>query len=131
MMRIFTKDFVRKARRNWCCDKCHQMILANTKYLDQEIYYISETCCGEHTTVRHRRVCAVCSGYIKERKQYVLKGPEPVSVDHIKYNLIGIGYDGVILRLIIEDWLGSKKRWADEVYNCESERLTVNNVRFV
>ena len=28
-MNIFTKEFKRTARRNWCCDKCHNVILAS------------------------------------------------------------------------------------------------------
>jgi hypothetical protein len=107
------------------------MILANTKYLDQEIYYISETCCGTHTTVRHKRVCAACSGYLKEPKQYVLKEPEPVSAGDLKYNLIGIGYEKGVLRLIVEDWVTNKKFWADEVYDYNGDKITVKNMRFV
>ena len=130
-MNVFTKDFVRKARRNWCCDKCHQMILANTTYLDQEIYYVSQTYCGTNTTVKHKRLCAVCSGYIKEPKTYKFKGPEPVSAGGIKYYLIGIGYEKGVLRLIVEDWVSNKKYWADEVYNTDGERITVKNSEFV
>lgn len=130
-MNILTKDFVRKARRNWCCDKCHQVILANTTYLDQEIYYISQTFCGANTTVRHKRLCAVCAGYIKEPRMYRFERPEPVSAGDLKYNLIGIGYEKGVLRLIIEDWVTNKKYWADEVYNWQGDKLTVKNVRFV
>lgn len=131
-MNIRTKEFKRKARFNWICDKCHQMILAGTQYKDQEIYYVSQTNCGTNIVVKHKRLCAACAGYLKEPKMFTFKEPEPVSTgDGIKYNLIGVGYYKGVLRLIVEDWVINKKYWADEVYDWAGHKLAVKNVEFV
>ena len=134
-MNIFTKDFVRKARRNWCCDKCHQMIMANTTYLDQEIYYVTQTFCGTNTSVKHKRLCAACSGYLKEPKQYVFKEPEPVMdlTDNMKYWLVGVGYKPGTkdLYLIAKDWQGSKYHWKTLLQTSDGDLLNTSNVRFV
>ena len=128
-MRVLVKEFKRTARHNWCCEKCHQMILAGTKYQDQEIYYIGY----ENTVIKHKRLCAVCVGYIKEPKTYVFKEPEPVVdlTDNIKYWLIGKGYNKENkLCLLVQDWLDTKYHWKEVLWTLEGDKIKVGNVEF-
>jgi hypothetical protein len=103
------------------------MIFAGTQYKDYELHYVF----GMDHTIKHKRICAVCAGLLKESRQYLFKEPEPVCTDGLKYYLIGLGYDKGTLRLITEDWQTNKKHWADEVYDYNGNRLTVKNVRFI
>lgn len=134
-MNIFTKEFIRTARRNWVCDRCNNVILANTKYKDQEIHYITNTYYGTNTSVRHKRLCAVCAGYIKEPKQFVFKEPEPVMdlTDNMKYLLVGVGYKPGTkdLYLIAKDWLDTKYHWKLCLWTTDGELLKTSNVSFV
>lgn len=119
--------FIRTARHDWTCCKCGRSIKAGEEYRDVEtkLYFAGLDGC-EGVNISHYRSCITC-----QKKIYDIIEPEPVSVGHVKYNLIGVGYNDNKLRLIIENWNDAKKQWADEVYNWQGERLTVENVRFV
>lgn len=134
-MNIITKEFKRKARHNWCCDQCHSVILANTTYLDQEIHYASQTFCGTNTYIKHKRLCAVCAGIVKEPKRYIFKEPEPVMdlTDNLKYWLVGVGYKPGTkdLYLIAKDWLDTKYHWKIYLWTADGELLKTSNVEFV
>lgn len=134
-MRIITKEFKRKARRNWCCDKCHQIVLSGTQYKDQEIHYITSGANGVTSVIKHKRLCAVCAGYIKEPKQYIFKEPEPVMdlADNMKYWLVGVGYKPGTkdMYLIAKDWQGSKYHWKICLWTADGDLLKTSNVEFV
>lgn len=134
-MIVCTKEFTRKARRNWCCDKCHQVILANTTYLDKEIHSTIHTKLGVNINITHKRFCAVCAGYVKEPRQYVFREPEPVMdlTDNMKYMLVGVGYKPGTkdLYLIARDWLGSKYHWKVCLWTADGDLLKTSNVRFI
>ena len=134
-MRIVIKEFKRKARHNWCCDKCHQIILSGTQYKDQEIHCITSIDNGVTSVIKHKRLCAVCAGYIKEPKQYIFKEPEPVMdlTDNMKYWLVGVGYKPGTkdLYLIAKDWNGSKYHWKICLWTVDGDLLKTSNVRFV
>ena len=134
-MRIVIKEFKRKARHNWCCDKCHQIILSGTQYKDQEIHCITSIANGVTSVIKHKRLCAVCAGYIKEPKQYIFKEPEPVMdlTDNMKYWLVGVGYKPGTkdLYLIAKDWNGSKYHWKICLWTVDGDLLKTSNVRFV
>ena len=134
-MRIVIKEFKRKARHDWCCDKCHQIVLSGTQYKDQEIHYITSGANGVTSVIKHKRLCAVCAGYIKEPKQYIFKEPEPVMdlTDNMKYWLVGVGYKpgAKDLYLIAKDWNGSKYHWKICLWTVDGDILKTSNVRFV
>ena len=134
-MHIVIKEFKRKARHDWCCDKCHQIVLSGTQYKDQEIHYITSRANGVTSVIKHKRLCAVCAGYIKEPKQYIFKEPEPVMdlTDNMKYWLIGVGYKPKTkdLYLIAKDWQGSKYHWKVCLWTVDGDLLKTSNVRFV
>ena len=134
-MHIVIKEFKRKARHDWCCDKCHQIILSGTQYKDQEIHCITSRANGVTSVIKHKRLCAVCAGYIKEPKQYIFKEPEPVMdlTDNMKYWLVGVGYKSGTKEqyLIAKDWNGSKYHWKICLWTVDGELLKTSNVRFV
>lgn len=134
-MHIVVKEFKRKARHDWCCDKCHQIVLSGTQYKDQEIHYITSVANGVTSVIKHKRLCAVCAGYIKEPKQYIFKEPEPVMdlTDNMKYWLVGVGYKPRTkdLMLIAKDWQGSKYHWKIRLWTVDGDILKTSNVRFV
>lgn len=134
-MRIVIKEFKRKARHDWCCDKCHQIILSGTQYKDQEIHYITSGANGVTSVIKHKRLCAVCAGYIKEPKQYIFKEPEPVMdlTDNMKYWLVGVGYKPGAKEqyLIAKDWNGSKYHWKVCLWTVDGDILKTSNVEFV
>ena len=133
-MRVVVKEFKRTARHDWCCDQCHNVILAGTQYKDQEIHYITNTN-GITSVIKHKRLCAVCAGFIKEPKQYIFKEPEPVRdlTDNMKYWLVGVGYKPRTkdLYLIAKDWNGSKYHWKICLWTVDGDLLKTSNVRFV
>lgn len=134
-MRIVVKEFKRKARHDWCCDKCHQIVLSGTQYKDQEIHYITSRANGVTSIIKHKRYCAVCAGFVKEPKQYIFKEPEPVMdlTDNMKYWLVGVGYKpgSKDLMLIAKDWNGSKYHWKTYLWTVDGDLLKTSNVRFV
>ena len=134
-MHIVVKEFKRKARHDWCCDKCHQIVLSGTQYKDQEIHYITSRANGVTSVIKHKRLCAVCAGFVKEPKQYIFKEPEPVMdlTDNMKYWLVGVGYKpgAKDQYLIAKDWNGSKYHWKICLWTADSELLKTSNVRFV
>ena len=134
-MHTVIKEFKRTARRNWCCDQCHQIILSGTQYKDKEIHYITNTACGLTSVIKHKRLCAVCAGFVKEPKQYTLKEPEPVMdlTDNMKYWLVGVGYKPGTkdLYLIAKDWQGPKYHWKICLWTVDGDILKTSNVRFV
>lgn len=134
-MNILTKEFKRTARHNWCCDQCHNVILAGTQYKDKEIHYITNIAGGVTSVIKHKRLCAVCAGFIKEPKQYTFKEPEPVMdlTDNMKYWLVGVGYKPGTkdLYLIAKDWNGSKYHWKVCLWTVDGDLLKTSNVRFV
>lgn len=135
-MNIKIKEFKRKARHNWCCDKCHRIILSNTQYKDQEIYYITNTANSVTTVIKHKRLCDICAGYTKdEQKIYKFERPEPVMdlTDNMKYWLVGIGYKPGTkdLGLIARDWNGSKYHWKICLWTTDDDLLKPSNVEFV
>lgn len=134
-MHIVVKEFKRKARHDWCCDKCHQIVLSGTQYKDQEIHYITSGANGVTSVIKHKRLCAVCAGFIKEPKQYIFKEPEPVMdlTDNMKYWLVGVGYKprSKDLYLIAKDWNGSKYHWKVCLWTVDGDLLKTSNVRFV
>lgn len=134
-MHIVVKEFKRKARHDWCCDKCHQIVLSGTQYKDQEIHYITNGANGVTSVIKHKRLCAVCAGYIKEPKQYIFKEPEPVMdlTDNMKYWLVGVGYKpgAKDLYLIAKDWNRSKYHWKICLWTVDGDLLKTSNVRFV
>lgn len=134
-MRIVIKEFKRKARHDWCCDKCHQIILSGTQYKDQEIHYITSEANGVTSVIKHKRLCAVCAGFVKEPKQYIFKEPEPVMdlTDDMKYWLVGVGYKpgAKDQYLIAKDWNGSKYHWKTCLWTVDGDILNTSNVRFV
>lgn len=134
-MRIVVKEFKRKARHDWCCDKCHQIVLSGTQYKDQEIHYITSGANGVTSVIKHKRYCAICAGYIKEPKLYKFKEPEPVRdlTDNMKYWLVGVGYKpgSKDLMLIAKDWNGSKYHWKTYLWTVDGELLKTSNVEFV
>ena len=134
-MHIVIKEFKRKARHDWCCDQCHNVILAGTQYKDQEIHYITSGTNGVTSVIKHKRLCAVCAGYIKEPKQYIFKEPEPVMdlTDNMKYWLVGVGYKPRTkdLYLIAKDWNGSKYHWKVCLWTADGDLLKTSNVEFV
>ena len=134
-MHIVIKEFKRKARHDWCCDKCHQIVLSGTQYKDQEIHYITSRANGVTSVIKHKRLCAVCAGYIKEPKQYIFKEPEPVMdlTDNMKYWLVGVGYKPGVKDqcLIAKDWNGSKYHWKVCLWTADGDILKTSNVRFV
>ena len=134
-MRIVIKEFKRKARHDWYCDKCHQIILSGTQYKDQEIHCITSRADGVTSVIKHKRLCAVCAGFVKEPKQYIFKEPEPVLdlTDNMKYWLVGVGYKPGTkdLYLIAKDWNGSKYHWKICLWTADGELLKTSNVEFV
>ena len=134
-MHIVVKEFKRTARRNWCCDQCHNVILTGTQYKDQEIHYITNTAGGVTSVIKHKRLCAVCAGFIKEPKQYMFKEPEPVMdiTGNMMYWLVGVGYKPRTkdLYLIAKDWNGSKYHWKVCLWTVDGDLLKTSNVRFV
>lgn len=135
-MNIITKEFKRKARRNWCCDQCHQIILSDTQYKDKEIHYITSGANGVTSVIKHKRLCAICAGYTKdEQKIYKFKEPEPVMdlTDNMKYWLVGVGYKPGTkdLYLIAKDWQGSKYHWKIYLWTADGDLLKTSNVEFV
>ena len=134
-MHIVIKEFKRKARHSWCCDKCHNVILAGTQYKDKEIHYITSRVNGVTSVIEHKRLCAVCAGFIKEPKQYIFKEPEPVMdlTDNMKYWLVGVGYKPGTKEqyLIAKDWNGSKYHWKICLWTVDGDILKTSNVRFV
>lgn len=134
-MHIVVKEFKRKARHDWCCDKCHQIVLSGTQYKDQEIHYITNGANGVTSVIKHKRLCAVCAGYIKEPKQYIFKEPEPVMdlTDNMKYWLVGVGYKpgAKDKYLIAKDWNGSKYHWKICLWTVDGDLLKTSNVEFV
>ena len=134
-MHIVIKEFKRKARHDWCCDKCHQIILSGTQYKDQEIHCITSRANGVTSVIKHKRLCAVCAGYIKESKQYIFKEPEPVMdlTDNMKYWLVGVGYKpgAKDKYLITKDWNGPKYHWKMCLWTVDGDILKTSNVRFV
>ena len=134
-MRTVIKEFKRTARHNWCCDQCHNVILAGTQYKDKEIHYITSGANGITSVIKHKRLCAVCAGFIKEPKQYIFKEPEPVMdlTDNMKYWLVGVGYKpkSKDLYLIAKDWNGSKYHWKVCLWTVDGDLLKTSNVRFV
>lgn len=134
-MRIVVKEFKRKARHDWCCDKCHQIILSGTQYKDQEIHYITSGANGVTSVIKHKRLCTVCAGFVKEPKLYKFKEPEPVRdlTDNMKYWLVGVGYKpgSKDLMLIAKDWNGSKYHWKTYLWTVDGELLKTSNVEFV
>lgn len=134
-MRIVIKEFKRKARHDWCCDKCHQIILSGTQYKDQEIHCITSRADGVTSVIKHKRLCAVCAGFVKEPKQYIFKEPEPVRdlTDNMKYWLVGVGYKpgSKDLYLIAKDWNGSEYHWKICLWTADGELLKTSNVEFV
>lgn len=134
-MHIVVKEFKRKARHDWRCDKCNNVILAGDMYKDQEIHYITSEANGVTSVIKHKRLCAVCAGYIKEPKQYIFKEPEPVMdlTDNMKYWLVGVGYKpkSKDKYLIAKDWNGSKYHWKVCLWTVDGDLLKTSNVRFV
>ena len=135
-MNIFTKEFKRTARRNWCCDQCHNVILAGDTYKDKEIHCMTTAYGVVTSTITHRRFCAVCAGYTKdEQKMHKFKEPEPVRdlTDNMKYWLVGVGYKPGTkdLHLIAKDWQGSKYHWKACLWTANGELLKTSNVEFV
>ena len=142
-MNIITKEFKRKARHNWCCDQCNNVILAGDTYKDKEIHCITSRTNGVTSVIKHKRLCAVCAGFVKEPKQYIFKEPkqykfkepEPVMdlTDNIKYWLVGVGYKPGTkdLYLIAKDWNGSKYHWKICLWTAYGELLKPSNVEFV
>ena len=135
-MNIFTKEFKRTARRNWCCDQCHNVILAGDTYKDKEIHCMTTAYGVVTSTITHRRVCAICAGYTKdEQKIYKFKEPESVRdlTDNMKYWLVGVGYKPGTkdLMLIAKDWNGSKYHWKVCLWTIDGDLLKTSNVRFV
>lgn len=134
-MNIKIKEFKRKARYNWCCDECHRIILSNTQYKDQEIYYITKTANSVTTVIKHKRLCGICAGYTKaEQKIYKFERPEPVidPIDNMKYWLAGVGYKTGTdeLCLIVEDWYNDKHYWKSSVMTVDGDLLKPSNVEF-
>lgn len=135
-MYIKIKEFKRKAKHDWCCDKCHRIILSSTQYKDQEVHYITNTANSVTTVIKHKRVCAICAGYTKdEQKVYKFKEPEPVRdlTDNMKYWLVGVGYKPGTkdLYLIAKDWQGSKYHWKVCLWTADGDLLKTSNVEFV
>ena len=135
-MNIFTKEFKRTARRNWCCDQCHSVILAGDKYKDKEIHCMTTAYGVVTSTITHRRFCSICAGYTKdEQKIYKFKEPEPVRdlTDNMKYWLVGVGYKPGTkdLYLIAKDWQGQKYHWKTCLWTIDGELLKTSNVEFV
>ena len=135
-MNIITKEFKRKAIRNWCCDQCNYVILAGDTYKDKEIHYITSGDNGVTSVIKHKRLCAVCAGYTKdEQKVYKFKEPELVRdlIDNMKYWLVGVGYKPGTkdLYLIAKDWQGSKYHWKICLWTTDGDLLKTSNVRFV
>ena len=134
-MHIVIKEFKRKARHDWCCDKCHKIVLSGTQYKDQEIHYITSRANGVTSVIKHKRLCAMCAGFVKEPKQYIFKEPEPVRdlTDNMKYWLVGVGYKpgSKDLRLIAKDWNGSEYYWKICLWTVDGDLLKTSNVRFV
>lgn len=134
-MHIVIKEFKRKARHDWCCDKCHQIVLSGTQYKDQEMHYITSGANGVTSVIKHKRLCAVCAGFVKEPKQYIFKEPEPVMdlTDDMKYWLIGVGYKpgAKDKYLIAKDWNGSKYHWKICLWTVDGDILKTSNVRFI
>ena len=135
-MNIVTKEFKRKARRNWCCDQCNNVILAGDTYKDKEIHHITNAYGVVSSTITHRRFCSICAGYIKdEQKIYKFKEPEPVRdlTDNMKYWLVGVGYKPGTkdLYLIAKDWNGSKYHWKVCLWTTDGDLLKTSNVEFV
>lgn len=135
-MNIIIKEFKRKARRNWCCDQCNNVILAGDTYKDKEIHHITSTASGKITVIKHKRYCAICAGYTKdEQKVYKFKEPEPVRdlTDNMKYWLVGVGYKPGTkdLMLIAKDWNGSKYHWKTCLWTTDGDLLKTSNVEFV
>lgn len=135
-MNIFTKEFKRTARHNWCCDQCHNVILAGDKYKDKEIHCMTTTYGVVTSTITHRRFCSICAGYAKdEQKIYKFKEPEPVMdlTDNMKYWLVGVGYKpgAKDQYLIAKDWNGSKYHWKVCLWTVDGDLLKTSNVRFV
>lgn len=134
-MHIVVKEFKRKARHNWCCDQCHNVILAGTQYKDKEMHYITNRTNGVTSVIKHKRLCAVCAGFVKEPKQYIFKEPEPVIdlTDNMKYWLVGVGYKpgAKDQYLIAKDWNGSKYHWKTCLWTVDGDVLKTSDVRFV
>lgn len=135
-MNIFTKEFKRTARRNWCCDQCNNVILAGDTYKDKEIHHITKSYGVVSSTITHRRFCSICAGYTKdEQKVYKFKEPEPVRdlTDNMKYWLVGVGYKPGTkdLYLIAKDWQGSKYHWKVCLWTTDGDLLKTSNVEFV
>ena len=145
-MHIMIKEFKRKAKHDWCCDKCHRIILSSTLYKDQEVHYITSTANSVTTVIKHKRMCAICAGYTKdeqkiykferpEQKIYRFKRPEPVvdPIDNMKYWLVGVGYKTGTdeLCLIVEDWYNDKHYWKSSVMTVDDDLLKPSNVEFV
>lgn len=134
-MRVIVKEFKRTARRNWCCDKCHKMIPAKAIYQDQEMHYITDMIDGVKSVIKHRRLCAVCAGYVEEHRIYKFKEPEPVMdlTDNMKYLLVGVGYKPGTkdLYLIAKDWLGTKYHWKVCLWTVDGNLLKTSNVEFI
>lgn len=134
-MHIVIKEFKRKARHDWRCDKCHQIILSGTQYKDQEMHYITSGANCVTSVIKHKRLCAVCAGFVKEPKQYIFKEPEPVMdlTDNMKYWLVGVGYKpgAKDKYLIAKDWNGSKYHWKVCLWTVDGDILKTSNVRFV
>lgn len=135
-MRIVIKEFKRKARHDWCCDQCNNVILAGDTYKDKEIHHITSGDNGVTSVITHRRFCSICAGYTKdEQKVYKFKEPEPVRdlTDNMKYWLVGVGYKPGTkdLYLIAKDWQRSKYHWKVCLWTTDGDLLKTSNVRFV
>lgn len=135
-MDIKIKEFKRKARHNWCCDQCNNVILTGDTYKDKEVYYITKTANSVTTVIKHKRLCAICAGYTKdEQKVYKFKEPELVRdlTDNMKYWLVGVGYKPGTkdLYLIAKDRQGSKYHWKVCLWTTDGDLLKTSNVEFV
>lgn len=134
-MRIVVKEFKRKARHNWCCDQCNNVILAGDTYKDKEMHYITSGTNGVTSVIKHKRLCTVCAGFVKEPKQHIFKEPEPVMdlTDNMKYWLVGVGYKPGTKEqyLIAKDWKVSKYHWKVCLWTVDGDLLKTSNVRFV
>lgn len=134
-MHTIIKEFKRTARHDWCCDKCHSVILTGAQYEDKEIHHVKHVPGGIVSIIEHERFCAKCAGYIKEPKIYKFKAPEPVidPTDNTKYWLVGVGYKPGTdeLCLIVKAWYNDKPYWMTSVMTVDGDLLKPSNVRFV
>lgn len=110
--------YLRVAKQQHKCRQCGRLIKPGDTYWDEE-YYRNE----QYFHVRRHTDCEKAI-----RQAIRVSGSTPVTLDGIKYWLVGVGYRGNVKKLLIRSWDFKQYYWKEWVLDHDGKRITPNDI---